>query len=103
FKPSSIQRSLTQQAQLDQKSQALSLYQFRGCPFCVKVRREITRLNLNIRLCDVNKNESYRLELLAGGGKVKVPCLKIKNGESINWLYESSDINQYLSEFALQS
>ncbi|MEC8678196.1 MAG: glutaredoxin domain-containing protein [Candidatus Margulisiibacteriota bacterium] len=103
FKPSAVRRSATEQAQLDQRSEALSLYQFRGCPFCVKVRREITRLNLVIKYCDVNRHESYRSELESGGGKVKVPCLKIQTGESTEWLYESSDINRYLAKFALSS
>ena len=38
FKPKAVRRSASEQAQLDQRSEALSLYQFRGCPFCVKVR-----------------------------------------------------------------
>ena len=101
FKPKTVRRSASEQAQLDQRSEALSLYQFRGCPFCVKVRREITRLNLAIKYCDVNRNESYRSELESGGGKVKVPCLKIQSGESTEWLYESSDINRYLAKFAV--
>ena len=42
-----------------------------------------------------------RAALLAGGGKIKVPCLRIEeNGES-RWMYESNDIIRYLeSRFA---
>ncbi len=48
------------------------------------------------------KNDSVaRDELLAGGGKVKVPCLKITQGGEEKWMYESSDIVSYLQqEFA---
>ena len=102
FKPSQVKRSLEDQALLDQTTSAFSLYQFHGCPFCVKVRREIHRLNLKINLCDVNKNDSYRSELLSGGGKVTVPCLKINSGDSVKWLYESSDINYFLNTVAMK-
>jgi len=30
------------------------------------------------------------------GGRVTVPCLRIDNGDNIEWLYESSDIIDYL-------
>jgi hypothetical protein len=38
-----------------------------------------------------------RVELLAGGGRLKVPCLRVVDaagGES--WMYESKDIIDYL-------
>jgi len=43
-------------------------------------------------------DELARQELLEGGGKAVVPCLKIKNGDSVDWLYESMDIIRYLDE-----
>ncbi|MDT4874859.1 hypothetical protein FQZ97_1101880 [compost metagenome] len=59
------------------------------------------RLNLPIALRDAKNDEAHRAALLAGGGKVKVPCLRIEeNGES-RWMYESNDIIGYLeSRFA---
>ncbi|MBV1909072.1 MAG: glutathione S-transferase domain-containing protein, partial [Kangiellaceae bacterium] len=36
-------------------------------------------------------------ELIAGAGKLKVPCLKIDEGEgNVQWMFESSDIIRYL-------
>ena len=43
-------------------------------------------------------DELARQELLQGGGKAVVPCLRIKNGDSVDWLYESMDIIRYLDE-----
>lgn len=99
FSPTGIERDAQKQQEIDDKTEKMSLYQFQACPFCVKVRRQIKRLSLNIKLCDAKNDEQCRQELLKNGGKVKVPCLKIEqdNGE-ITWMYESSDINQYLEK-----
>ena len=75
------------------------LYQFSACPFCVKVRRQMRRLNLPIECRDARKNPVFRKELLAEGGRLKVPCLRIeKAGGEVLWMYESDDINRYLEQ-----
>ena len=50
---------------------------------------------------DTTRDMSAFRELIAGGGRTMVPCLKITkaNGET-TWLYESSDIIEYLSRVA---
>jgi glutathione S-transferase len=36
-------------------------------------------------------------DLIAGGGKDQVPCLRIENDDGdVRWLYESIDIVRYL-------
>ncbi|MEK6749268.1 MAG: glutathione S-transferase N-terminal domain-containing protein [Pseudomonadota bacterium] len=94
--PKGIVRGSDVQQKIDLQTSKLALYQFQTCPFCVKVRREIHGLSLNIELRDAQKNPTHRAALLQGGGKVKVPCLKIveDNGDT-RWLYESADIIQY--------
>lgn len=97
FSPKPVVRSREQQAQLDKTTQPLSLYQFAACPFCVKVRRAIKRLNLKIELKDAKKNPTIADELVRGGGKLQVPCLKIQKADgSMTWMYESGDIIAYL-------
>jgi len=99
FSPKVLKRSDENQAQVDEETKKLTLYQFRLCPFCVKVRRIMKHLNLNIELRDVNITKEYETELIEGGGKRKVPCLRIEdNTGSFQWMYESNDINKYLSE-----
>ncbi|GGW67154.1 hypothetical protein [Alishewanella tabrizica] len=50
--PKAIQRSEAQQTQVDNACKQLALYQFKGCPFCNKVRKEMARLGLNIEKRD---------------------------------------------------
>ncbi|WP_372965418.1 glutaredoxin family protein [Marinobacter sp.] len=94
-----VERNSEEQQKVDAACEQLALYQFKTCPFCVKVRKQIARLNLNIELRDAQHNEAHRAELQQGGGAVKVPCLRIKNSDgSEQWMYESSDINAWLEK-----
>ena len=55
------------------------------------------RQGLNIEVRDVKRNDTAREELLAGGGNLKVPCLRIGEGErGFQWMYESRNIIGYL-------
>lgn len=94
--PKGVKRDPKVQAQLDEKTKSLSLYQFAACPFCVKVRRAMKRNSLQLELRDAKREGTYRQELLEQGGKIKVPCLRIDDGNKVTWLYESNDIIAYL-------
>lgn len=77
----------------------LALYQYPACPFCVKVRRSMKRNNLKIKTVNAKTCDTSKKELEQGGGKLKVPCLRIEqeNG-NVSWMYESSDIINYLND-----
>ncbi len=95
--PRGIERDPAAQADIDQQTGNLTLYQYNSCPFCVKVRRAMKRRSLNIDTRDVKRSDTAREELLAGGGRLMVPCLRIEDeGEGVRWMYESSDIIGYL-------
>jgi glutaredoxin len=97
FPPKSITREPAQQTLIDRQTASLSLYQYQACPFCVKVRRAMKRQGLKIETRDVKRNDAARQELLTGGGDLKVPCLRIQEGErGFQWMYESKDIIEYL-------
>lgn len=97
FAPTPVKRSAEAQELMDEKTKNLALYQYHMCPFCVKVRRTMKRLNLHIELRDAKDNAVFAQELLSQGGKKQVPCLRIENADgTINWMYESDTINQYL-------
>ncbi|WP_261817961.1 glutaredoxin family protein [Vibrio gallicus] len=101
FSPRGVKRSPTEQAVADLKAKQLTLYQFEACPFCVKVRRELKRQSVRIDVKDAKNDQDSRQQLLEGGGRIKVPCLRIDNQGQQTWLYESSDIVAYLQkEFA---
>ena len=97
-----MKRSDELQNNVNKETKRILLYQFNACPFCVKVRRKIRNLNLNIEFRDARNNQVDREALLQGGGKPKVPCLRIESQDGkLQWMYESSDINAYLeSRFA---
>lgn len=97
--PRAGQRTPEQQQQVVQALQGYSLYQFHACPFCVKVRRAMQRLNLPIELRDAKAEGVYREELSQQGGEVKVPCLRIDKADgTTEWMYESSEIIAYLEK-----
>ena len=95
--PRGIKRPADKQKKFDEDARNLVLYQFKTCPFCIKVKRHNKRLSLNIETRDAQHNPIYREELLQGGGQLKVPCLKIIDEKGNDkWMYESDDIVQYL-------
>lgn len=98
FQPKSIKRNAELQSKIDEDCSSLSLYQYKACPFCVKVRRSMKRLSLNIETRDAKGSSVHSDELVKNGGHLKVPCLRIQKNDEDVWLYESSDIIKYLEK-----
>lgn len=96
FTPKSVKRPAQEQAAIDEQTKALTLYQYKACPFCVKVRRAMKRGGLTVETRDAKRCDESKQELLAGGGLLKVPCLKIEENGETRWMYESADIIRYL-------
>lgn len=97
--PRAGQRSAERQQQTEHALLGYSLYQFHACPFCVKVRRTLHRLNLPITLRDARGDGPHREALRQQGGEVKVPCLRIDHHDGrTEWMYESSDIIAFLEQ-----
>lgn len=97
--PRGIKRDPDEQQRIDRQTEKLVMYQFFSCPFCIKTRRAIKRLSLNIETRDALRHAPSRQQLLEGGGAIQVPCLRItKEDDSVEWLYESNDIIRYLEE-----
>lgn len=93
-----LKRSTELQQKVNDEVVALSLYQFFACPFCIKTRRAMYKLNLPIEKRNVAEGSVHRTELLEGGGRIKTPCLRIEKDDEVEWLYESSDIIRYLQK-----
>ncbi|MFT5502416.1 MAG: glutaredoxin [Gammaproteobacteria bacterium] len=92
---------LTEERRLElvDASEKLKLYQFEFCPFCVKTRRAIQRLGMEIETRNANTDEKWHRDLVEEGGSYQVPCLQISNPDgSVEWMYESSSIIRYLNE-----
>lgn len=97
-RPTPIARPPEVQRDVDAAVQPMALYQYFACPFCIKTRRAIHRLNLPIALRDAQNNPEHRAALAADGGKIQVPCLRIDEHSGTRWLYESGDIIAYLDK-----
>ncbi|RMG35021.1 MAG: glutaredoxin [Gammaproteobacteria bacterium] len=95
-RPAPPVRTPEAQAAIDAATRNLALYQFRLCPFCVKVRRAMRRLGLNIELRDALNDPRHKATLIGEGGQYKVPCLAITEDGQTRWLYESNDIIAWL-------
>lgn len=97
-RPKGIARSEADQRAVDARTRKLALYHFPTCPFCLKTRRTLHRLSLDVELRDAQNDAGHRAALIEGGGKPQVPCLLIADTEGgPTWLYESDAINAYLN------
>ena len=97
--PKPPERSEEQQQALDAQTASLKLYQFQQCPFCVRTRRRIRGLGLNIETRDARNDPRWQAELIQQGGRYQVPCLRIDKGDdTIEWLYDSQNIIRYLDQ-----
>ena len=98
-RPKAIKRPPEQQQKIDQETDRMTLYHYPMCPFCVGTRRQMYRLGLDIELRDPRNDDQWMTELVEQGGKKQVPCLRMeKDDGSVEWMYESSDINEYLEK-----
>ncbi len=75
-----------------------ALYYSKYCYFCQKVlmflRGRKNEADIELRS---TSNAQFAQELVRGGGKTQVPCLRIENETGdVQWMYESDDIIQYL-------
>ena len=96
-RPRGVVRSQAVQKSVDMQCSNLALYQYKTCPFCMKVRKEMARLSLNIARVDAQAPGAAREELMLKGGQTKVPCLKINDAAGgSQWLYDSEAIVAYL-------
>jgi glutaredoxin len=95
---SKLKRTAEAQQQVEAELEKLSLFQFFACPFCIKTRRAMHKLNLPIVKRNASQGSPFRDELLQGGGKVQTPCLRIEQDGAVQWLYDSSEIITYLKK-----
>ena len=98
IQPQRIERDPELQQKVNEQVKGMILYQFYACPFCIKTRRALRRLNLPIETRNVHLGSPYRQVLEQGGGRIQVPCLYLQQDQGDVWMYESSDIIEYLEK-----
>ncbi len=74
-----------------------ALYYYDQCPFCQMVLRKLNDINVQVDLKNTLSDPCHRQDLIQGGGRSMVPCLRISddNGQ-VKWMYESRDIMHFL-------
>jgi glutathione S-transferase len=72
------------------------LYQYESCPFCRRVLQFLAETRIRVEMRDILRDPEARRELVEGGGRATVPCLRIERDGEVHWLYESRDIIDYL-------
>lgn len=77
-------------------SETYELFHSETCGFCHRVRRYLDQAGWQLPLRDIARDAGARDELVAGGGRSQVPCLRIQRDGQVTWLYESLDIIDYL-------
>ncbi|MEH6344152.1 MAG: glutaredoxin [Bermanella sp.] len=92
----SVKRSAIEQSRVDRLANGLTLYTLSTCPYSAKVHRHLKQLNISIGIKNLKRCNAYQKELLAGGGRAQVPCLRIESNSGSRWLYESQDILTYI-------
>lgn len=78
----------------------ITLYYTPTCPFCAKVKWALVKHHTAVESRNLLTSSGARDELIQGGGKPTVPCLRIQRNGEDRWLYESDDIVAYLAKEA---
>lgn len=84
------------EAGIPQREEDLALYHFPMCPYCIRTRLTARALGIALPMRNIHARPAAARELIEGGGRMTVPCLRIRRGDRDEWLYESSDIIRYL-------
>lgn len=79
-----------------QAGDVLTLYHSPFCGYCFRVQAVIQQLSLKIKQKNIITEKEALADLLKGGGKRTVPCLRIDRDGKSFWMYESADIIAYL-------
>lgn len=80
---------------MSKPEELLEVYQFEQCPYCSKVRKKLTEMQIDFvaRQVEANGNREKPKELT---GETQVPVLVDNNTDTV--MNESDDIIEYLEE-----
>jgi len=88
---------MSQPDQATSAVEGLALYQYASCPFCMRVRRAIHDLGIEVEVRDTLEDAARARELVEATGQRTVPVLRIEEPDgTVRWMPESADIVAYL-------
>ncbi|MXR52435.1 glutaredoxin [Halovenus sp. WSH3] len=82
---------------MSERNPDLVLYELQSCPYCAKVRRALSDLDLSYESRSVPSSRSQRSEVYEVSGQYQVPVL-VDRTNGIEGMPESDDIVEYLYE-----
>ena len=86
------------QSILHRMTEQYILYQYDSCPYCRRVRQLLDGVDVSVPMRDILLGREACIDLIRGGGKGTVPCLRIERDMGdVEWLYESADIVEYIN------
>lgn len=75
----------------------VTLFHRPTCGYCTRVYRALDDMQLKIAGANISQDYEARVQLYKEGGRSQVPALRITHADgSIEWMYESMDIIDYL-------
>ncbi len=74
----------------------LALYHYDTCGYCLRVRRALYELGVEVDMRNINQSPEHLRALVEARGQRTVPVLRIRHEDGDEWLAESSDIVAYL-------
>lgn len=78
------------------RAEDLSLYHYDSCPYCLRVRRALSELGVEVELRNIHQDPAHLRALIEARGLRTVPVLRIRHEDGDEWLAESADIVSYL-------
>ncbi len=91
------ERTAQEQKKADRLAGSISLYDLDFSSRSVKIRRHLKYLNIPVTIKSLNRCNAYQKELLNGGGRAQVPCLRIESKDGTRWIYDRVEIMAYLN------
>ncbi|MEX0732283.1 MAG: glutathione S-transferase N-terminal domain-containing protein [Aquisalimonadaceae bacterium] len=97
--PRVVERSREEQVKIDEKAAQLALYYYESCSNCIRVLRTIERLRLKIDQRNIRTVPGFRKQLIHGGGRASVPCLRVRKPDGeLEWIYGPNAIIEHLEK-----
>ena len=76
---------------------AITLYDLPGCPFCMRVKRTLEKLDLEYDVIEVPAAHEQRSAVREVSGQTGVPVI-VDDEHGVDGMAESSDIVTYLED-----
>lgn len=93
-----VERSQREQQRVDRIAATLTLYTRNHCSECFNLLRQLKKLNVSITVKNIRRCHIYEKELLAAGQSSNIPCLRIEQGQDVQWVSQVDEIVRFFDQ-----